>query len=345
MSEQEFRSSQEARDQLQLEVAANVQALQLEQTRSEHALKILAQLAQREQRLREEQVALTPPDSDELERLRAESGSLEAQHCDKRAALDAEEASIPRLEQALREQGATVDAAAQQVTALGARIDALTQLQDRIARSETMQGWLATHDLNSARRLWQDIEIEAGWEDALEAVLRERLNAIGLNDLGQAAPWLGDLPPGKMTVYTAAGDSPVTAAPFGLEPLAAYVRCKNSAAAGALADWLDQVYVVKDRHEGLAVARSAAGRRVAGVCRRPRLHAPQRQFSCAGFRTAWRAVTAARDRAADRPARDGAGAAYSVAQRARGCGIRFRAAQGNAQRTALRGRIASANAA
>ena len=235
-------------------MAENAQALQLEQTRGEHALKILAQLAQREQRLREEQAALTPPDSDELERLRAELAALEAQHREKRELLDAEDALVPRLEQALREQGATVEAAAQQVTALEARVDALTQLQDRIARSENMQGWLAAHDLNAARHLWQDIEIEAGWEDALEAVLRERLNAIGLDDLDQAAPWLGDLPPGKMTVYTAVrrADCP-PCAPFGLEPLAAYVRCKNALAAGVLADWLHQVYVVKDRHEGLAL--------------------------------------------------------------------------------------------
>ncbi len=251
IAEQEFRASQEARDRLQHEVAENAQALQLAQTRGEHALKILAQLAQREQRLREEQSALTPPDSDELERLRTGLASLETQHRDKRARVDAEEALIPRLEQALREQAATVDAAAQQVTALEARVDALTQLQDRIARSETMQGWLTGHDLNAARRLWQDIEIEAGWEDALEAVLRERLNAIGLGDLAQAAPWLGDLPPGKMTVYTAAGDSAAPPPPLGLEPLAAYVHCKNAAAAGALADWLHQVYVVRDRREGL----------------------------------------------------------------------------------------------
>ena len=253
IAEQEFRASQVERDRLQLEATENVQALQLAQASGEHALKILAQLAQREQRLSEEQAALVPPDNAELERLRAELAELEAQHHDKRVQLDAEEASLPKLEQALREQGATVDTAAQQVTALTARVDALTQLQDRIARSETMQGWLASHDLNAARRLWQDIEIEAGWEDALEAVLRERLNAIGLGDLAQAAPWLGDLPPGKMTVYTAAGDSAAPSAPFGLEPLAGYVRCKNAAAAGALADWLHQVYVVKDRREGLAL--------------------------------------------------------------------------------------------
>jgi len=253
VSDQAYRASQEHRDALQQEVTENAQALQLEQTRCEHALKILAQLAQREQRLREEQAGLAPPDSQELERLRTELAGLEMRQRDERSLLEAEEALIPQLEQALREQGAAVDAAAQQVTALEARIVALQQVQDRIARSEKMQGWLESHGLNAARRLWQDIEIEAGWEDALEAVLRERLNGIGLGSLEQAAPWLGELPPGKMTVYTAdQGVAPAPAAVAGLEPLAAYVRCKNAAAAGALYDWLHQVYVVNDRNEGLA---------------------------------------------------------------------------------------------
>ena len=253
VAEQASRTSQEQRDSLQQAVAENAQTLQLEQTRREHALKILAQLAQREQRLREEQSALTSPDSRELERLRAELAAYDAQHREQRGLLEAEEARIPQLEQALREQGAAVEDAAQQVTAIEARSVALKQIQDRIARSENMQGWLQSHRLDAGRRLWQDIEIETGWENALEAVLRERLNGIGLNSLEQAAPWLGDLPPGKMTVYTAGGGAPqAPAAMAGLEPLAAYVRCKNPAAASALYDWLHQVYVVKDRHQGLA---------------------------------------------------------------------------------------------
>ncbi len=253
VAEHAFRACQGQRDSLQHAVAENAQALQLEQTRREHALKILAQLAQREQRLREEQAALAAPDADEIERLENELAALDGQHRDQRSLLEAEETRIPQIELELRELGTAAEAAAQQVTALEARIDALRQVQDRIARSENMLGWLKSHHLNAARRLWQDIEIEAGWEDALEAVLRERLNGIGLGSLDQAQPWLGDLPPGKMTVYTAAGAA--AAAPVavdGLEPLAAYVRCKNAAAAGALHDWLHQVYVVKDRSEGLA---------------------------------------------------------------------------------------------
>ena len=38
-----------------------------------------------------------------------------------------------------------------------------------------------------------------------------------------------------MTVYTAANTRAPQPAPFGLEPLAAYVRCKNSSAGGVRA--------------------------------------------------------------------------------------------------------------
>jgi chromosome segregation protein len=256
IAEQTFRENQDERDILQQASAENAQALQLEQTRCEHALKILTQLAQREQRLHEEQSGLTPPDDQELARLRSGLAALDAELRDKRSLLETEETRIPRLEHALREQGAMVEGAAQQVTASEARIAALTQIQDRIARSENMQDWLESHGLHTARHLWQDIEIEAGWEDALEAVLRERLNGIGLDSLDQAVPWLGDLPPGRMTVYSAgSGAALAPAAWAGLKPLAAFVRCKHAATAGALNDWLEQVYVVKDRREGLVRAR------------------------------------------------------------------------------------------
>ena len=39
------------------------------------------------------------------------------------------------------------------------------------------------HQLDALPRLWQRIQIEKGWEDALEAVLRERLNSVALEQL------------------------------------------------------------------------------------------------------------------------------------------------------------------
>ncbi len=253
LAEQVYRDSSGARDALQRSVADNAKELQLEQTRCEHALKILAQLAQREQRLREEKAALPAPDDAEFQRLSATRSELEARLHDQRAELEGQEARVPELDLALRGCAAAVETAAQQVASLEARVSALRQIQDGIGRSEGMAGWLTSHQLDDSRRLWQDIEIEAGWEDALEAVLRERLNGISLGSLDDAAPWVGELPPGKMTVYAGNGGAVTAPAAHGeLRPLATYVRCKNPAAAAALNDWLYQVYVVSDRHAGLS---------------------------------------------------------------------------------------------
>ena len=251
--EQAYRDALSGRDALQSGAAENANALQLEQTRCEHALKILSQLAQREQRLREEKAALPAPDDAEFQRLGAAQAELDARQHDQRANLDAQEARVPELDATLRGCAAAVEAAAQQAASLEARISALRQIQDRIGRSEGMDGWLKSHQLDSSHRLWQDVEIDSGWEDALEAVLRERLNGISLGSLEEAAQWVGDLPPGKMTVFAGDGDAALVPQALGeLRPLASCVRGKNAAATAALNDWLHQVYVVADRHAGLA---------------------------------------------------------------------------------------------
>ena len=250
LSEQAFDAACEQRDALQHAVAENTRELQLERARDEHAQKNLAQLQQRAQRLREEQAALPAPDSAELDRQRQRAAELDARYHQDRGRLESEEAGIVELEETLRQRNEATAAAVQQATALEARVAALRQIQDRIARSEQMQGWLAAHRLDAAHRLWQDLEIEAGWEDALEAVLRERLNGVGVDSLEQASALLADPPPGKITVYAAGAPAP--AAAQGFKPLAAYVRCRNAAVAGALDDWLHQVYVASSREDGLA---------------------------------------------------------------------------------------------
>ena len=57
------------------------------------------------------------------------------------------------------------------------------------------------HQLDASPRLWQSIQIEKGWEDALEAVLRERLNSAQLEQLEASHDWVGDSPPGKWALF------------------------------------------------------------------------------------------------------------------------------------------------
>ena len=269
VSEQEFRASQEARDQLQQEIAGNVQALQLEQTRSEHALKILAQLAQREQRLREEQAALTPPDSDELERLRAELVALEAQHRDKRAALDAEETSLPRLEQALREQGDTVDAAAQQVDR-ARRAHRGAHAITGSHRAQRNDAGLAgdARARFGAPRLWQDIEIEAGLGRCARSRAARALECASGWTIWRQARAVARRFAARQDdgLYGARAIRRSRRAPFaGSSHWRAYVRCKN-ARRGRRCSPTGSPGLRRARTvaEGLALRERVAGRRAAG---------------------------------------------------------------------------------
>ena len=103
-------------------------------------------------------------------------------------------------EQAARERQTELDGATQKLATIEARIHVLSQLQDKLARGADMEGWQASRNLDKAPRLWQGVEIAAGWEDALEAVLRERLNGITLDRIDSTADWLSASPPGKVTV-------------------------------------------------------------------------------------------------------------------------------------------------
>jgi chromosome segregation protein len=253
VAEEAFRTSNTRRDELQRQVAQHEQALHVEQTRLEHAARVLEQLAAREGRLREEQAALPAPDGEAVERAQAEAQEIEYALQEQRAALAEAEQTLPRLEQALREQSAAWDAATQKATGTQARVQALQQLQDRIARGAGMEDWLAARGLDRAPRLWQSISIEPGWEDALEAVLRERLNGIALERFDIPPEWLRDAPPGKMTVVDAStASAPLPQSLDGTEPLRRHVTCRNAGLEGVLEEWLHDVYVVHDAGAGMA---------------------------------------------------------------------------------------------
>src|SRR5262249_10846110 len=148
----------------------------------------LEQLAQRAQRLQEERIALRPAEADtqQLAQLRQDLSALEQELQGLRAALGTEEDRLPQAEQVVREREAVLEAANQRLAGLEAQLQALSQLQERLARGASAREWLEAHGLGRAPRLWQQIRVETGWEDALEAVLRERLNAIALERMEQS---------------------------------------------------------------------------------------------------------------------------------------------------------------
>ena len=233
------------------------QRMQLEAARRGHTEKLLQQFAVRRARLEEERDGLEVPNLSELVRLEKEIEELAFQLSGQREALEGCEADLPGLEEAMRGAEQEAEQAQQRLHQLDARLTALQSLQEQVSRSGEVEPWLDRHELRRNPHLWQGLRVREGWEDALEAVLRERLNSIGLDDLSQVDNWLSDGPPGKVSFHRlATSSSASTPAPQGLGRLADYITCTDTRLAGVLADWLSGVFVLPDAHQGLELSRN-----------------------------------------------------------------------------------------
>jgi chromosome segregation protein len=253
VAEEASRATRNRHDELQRTVALAGQALEVEQTKHAHARQTLEQLTGRAQRLGEERSALQPADASRLSALRKDISSLEAEMGELGRAVTALEEALPGADQSAREKDAAAQAAGTRLAGLEAQQLALVRLQERLVRGTNNESWLETHGLKAATRLWQGIRIEPGWEDALEAVLRERLNAIALDRLDTTASWFSQPPPGRVTLYAPQGESAAQSSPLtGYEPLRRHVSCSDPRHEAVLADWLHQVYVVQDAAAGQA---------------------------------------------------------------------------------------------
>ena len=254
VTEEAFRATRNRYEELQRSLALAEQAAGVEQTKHAHARQTLEQLAQRGQRLREERAALQAADTPRLDALGRDIAAVDAELQNLRGSMSAQEDDeLPRAEMALRERDAVLEAGNQRLAGIEARLQALRQLQERLVRGTNNEGWLEARGLGHASRLWQSIRIESGWEDALEAVLRERLNALGLERIEQAERWFAEPPPGRITMFAPVGEALPPAPPLGAcEPLRRYVICGDARLEAVLGDWLHQVYVVADAAAGMA---------------------------------------------------------------------------------------------
>lgn len=107
---------------------------------------------------------------------------------------------LPQMEAARRQVQDELQRIERDLAAGQARRAALEQMQARTQHSGKLPEWLQRHGLDGAVPLWQQIHVAAGWESAVEAVLRERLSAIACDDIGKLDEWLHDRPDARLSV-------------------------------------------------------------------------------------------------------------------------------------------------
>ncbi|MBU0620783.1 MAG: chromosome segregation protein SMC [Gammaproteobacteria bacterium] len=257
--EEAARLALERFNSMQREQMLIQQQLQIFETQRGHVQGNVQQLDSRRSRLMLERDNLPQTDMEALEQSRQQLAEMQAEHEMQQQQLAELQERLPLADAERRAKRDAVQELQRQSAQTEARLHALQQLQAQLDNDKNLKAWLSQHQLDSAPRLWQSIRIEQGWEDALEAVLRERINALALPNLQVAASW-SDLPPAKLAVYAAdGGHSNKAAVQSGLTPLANYVRCQDAQAAPVVEDWLAGVYAVATLDEALAQRNNLPG--------------------------------------------------------------------------------------
>ncbi len=230
------------------EVQQQIQVLAAEQRGLQEQAQ---QLAQRQARLQADQQALNLPEHSHLDQLKTQFDLAEAQSMQSQAQLQTLEDMAEEVETTRRQAQEAANQESAKLVELQARQQALKALQDKLRTDERLTPWLSKHGLEGLQPLWSKVHITPGWEQALEAALRERLAALEVGRIDSVKAFATDVPVAKLSFYTPAV-AVATPAKHQLPKLFDQLKLSDAGLSGLLADWLTGCYTAANLDEAMA---------------------------------------------------------------------------------------------
>ena len=249
-AEQAMHAWQEEWNEFNQRAAERAQAAQVERTRLDHLDRHMQQLDERLQRMDAEQQTLGDQAvAGELEQLAHESGAQETVVTDIKVSLDGAVRHITDVRTGLEQQEQELAALQSVHHDTHGQLVSLQTLQQAALgqRSEQVTGWLTAQGMQGAPRLAQEIQVEPGWEHAVETALGFYLEAVCVDGLDNVEHMLGSLEQGSVALFdthaTAAVNTPAD------KGVALGSKVTSSWSVGSL---LDGIYVVDTLSQALA---------------------------------------------------------------------------------------------
>ena len=191
--------------------AESEQSVQVEQTRLEQLAEHLQRLQQRLEKLREEQQSLSASDLEaEREQLLLNEGQYGNELAKQKDQLDEVGHSVQQTRARIDQLGQQMDEARNQTQQLRGKLVSLEALQQAALGKDkqAVVQWLERRGLQQQPRLAESLQVERGWERAVETVLGDTLEAVCVEALGQHTDAIGELAEGGlMLLEQGDGDS------------------------------------------------------------------------------------------------------------------------------------------
>lgn len=243
--EQSWRDAQLKATESRAKIMQMQQQIELESAHQRNASNILNTLAVRRERLNQEKQGLVVPDSSHLQNLSMQLEEKKQMLEEATFQLEEAQAALPQLEEERRSAQEQVNKDTAHSAQLDAKLAALKSLQEKVESQGKVQPWLAKHELEKLPKLWQKVQIENGWQTALESILRERTSALEMSNLEWAKAFFSDAPPAKLALYSPQVLAPVTMVE-GLKPLFNLLQLNDAGVRSVMQDWLHNVFVAPD---------------------------------------------------------------------------------------------------
>jgi chromosome segregation protein len=208
-------------------------------------------LTLRRERLAADKNALASPDEQRLVNLTAQLATATESKDVSEARLHELQENLPQLDEDRRSKQTTLNQESAKNADLSARVEALKALQDKVKTDGKLKPWLEKHGLSSLAALWTKLHIEQGWEQALEAALRERMMSLEVGKLETVRAFAQDAPPAKLAFYSA----PQAAAPekaSSLPKLVDLLRVNDAGLKALLSNWLHGCFTANSVEDALA---------------------------------------------------------------------------------------------
>ncbi|RHW20347.1 chromosome segregation protein SMC [Pseudomonas jilinensis] len=246
-AEEAMQAWQTAWDQFNQSAATPRQQAEVEQSRIRHLEQAIERLGERIQRLEDERTTLASgPLDDELAELAEQLAELDLRS-------ETEQQQLDDLGERLRQERDTLNALSQEqdirrgeIQRGNGRLASLEALQQAaLDHGQGVRQWLEQQGLGQLSQLAERLQVEPGWERAVETVLADDLQAVSLDDLGALADSLEGFDQGHLRLIehralTQAGS-----------PLEAALLSKVTSTLD-LSPWLAQVGTVASLDEALA---------------------------------------------------------------------------------------------
>ncbi|MFZ9958283.1 MAG: chromosome segregation protein SMC [Burkholderiaceae bacterium] len=219
-----------------------------------------ADLSLRIQRI-EEKIAEQDRERISIEQVDPSAKSLIAnQRREAMGAADAAREQLTSAESAIDSAGrerdeisAELQKAREALAHLNALAEALKTIQAQIDSKDELRPWLSRQGMESRPRLWESVKVKEGWQTAVEAALADRIGAVEIGSLGQAASFAADAPPARLTLFSAEA---ATGKRIGADSLAQQIQ-GDSPIARVVKEWLSDYRCAEHLQDAMGKATSS----------------------------------------------------------------------------------------